>query len=105
MWDALKAFWDGLAPGTQATVIDAVVTVVTATVGVLVVFWQIGRQARNAIQQNRHNEALKLKLQVYEEIASICRSASQAAISLSSYVQNFGINASLTRQFSRDGLS
>jgi hypothetical protein len=39
-----------------------IATVISATIAALVVVFQTGRQARNAIKQNRENEATKLKL-------------------------------------------
>ena len=68
-----------------AAMIGAIATVVAGVIGALVVVWQIGRQARDAIRQTRHNETLKLKLKVYEEIIATCRSASDAVVNLSSY--------------------
>ena len=104
MWIAVNAFWEGLTPEIQAAVIGVVAAVGTGTVGALLVVWQIGRQARHAIQQNRHNEALKLKLQVYEEIVPICRDASHAEINLSSYVRQFQTDVALFRQMTQSGL-
>jgi len=103
MWDAIKVFLDGINPDTQTALIGALATVVTATLGALLVVWQIGRQARNAIRQNQHNEALKLKLHVYEEIVAICRAASHAEVDFSSFVRLFQIDLELCRQMSQIG--
>jgi hypothetical protein len=105
MWKAIEAFWGGLSPDIQAAVIGALATVGTATLGAMAVVWQIGRQARHAIQQNQHNEGLKLKLRVYEEIVAICRDASDAEIELSSYVRAFATDIALFRQMTRGGLA
>jgi hypothetical protein len=68
------------------------------TIGALVVFCQIGRQARNAIKQNRHNEALKLRLEVYKDIIAISREASDAISDLSAFIRKFQSALALARQ-------
>ena len=98
MWDVVRTFWCGLPPQVQAAVIGALTTVSSAIIGLYVVFWQIGRQARNAIGQNRHNETLKLKLKIYEEIVAISRDSSDAEIALSSFVRGFQTDIFLSRQ-------
>ena len=104
-WNSISTFWSGLPTEIQVAAVAALTTVGTATVGAYLVVWQIGKQARNAIQQNRHNEALKLKLEVYKNITEICRDASVAETRLSSYVRQFEIDVALFRQMHSDGLS
>lgn len=108
MWDAIKVAWSGLPKELQGAVIGAGATVVAAmfaaTFGAVAVFWQIGRQARSAIRQNQHNEALKLKLEVYKEIVPICRDAISADVGLSSYIQQFKIEVALFGQMTQAGL-
>jgi hypothetical protein len=98
VWTAVKPFWGGLTPEMQAALIGAIATVSTATLGAMAVIWQIGRQAHHAIQQNRHNEALKLKLQVYEQIVATCRAAEHAVTELWADVHGFQFDVSLYRQ-------
>jgi hypothetical protein len=73
-------------------------TIVSVTGGALVVVYQIGRQAQNAIKQNRENEAIKLKLEVYKDIIGISREASDAIGDLSSFVREFHSTLSLAQQ-------
>ena len=86
-----------LTPQIQAALIGAVATVVIATLGVLVVVWQIGKQARLTIKATQHTEALKLKLKVYEAINDACRDASSAASEEFSYIQSFQMDVRLHR--------
>lgn len=104
MWLTIQTFWSGLSPPMQAALIGAIATVVTATLGASLVVWQIGRQANNAITQNRHNEVLKLKLKIYEEIVDTCRDASNAETDISSYVRLFQANIAVCRNLSVGGL-
>lgn len=98
MLQAVAEAWEGLAPEIQSAAIAAVVTVVTATLGALLVVWQIGTQAGNAIRQNQHNEALKLKLDVYKELVSKSRAAAHSEVDLSSYVRGFSTSLDIVRQ-------
>jgi hypothetical protein len=83
-------FWPALAP--------AIATVLAATIGASAVVYQMGRQARNAIKLNRHNEALKLKLEVYKDIVGISRKASDAISDLSAFIRKFQSTLSLAQQ-------
>jgi hypothetical protein len=94
---ALSEFWHALA-AEKNTVIASLATIFAAIIGALVVIYQIGRQARNAIEQNRSNEALKLKLEVYKDIIRISREASNAITDLSSFIRQFHVTLSLARQ-------
>ena len=66
----------------------------------MVVIWQISRQARNALNQNSYNEALKLKLEVYKEILRACQQAGDAGSEMSSFVRvlNLAIERNLLEQ-------
>ena len=68
----MLASWDSLNPQIQSAMIIGGVTFLAAFVGFVAVIVQIGRQARAAIRQNRDNEAMKLKLRVYEQIRQAC---------------------------------
>src|SRR6266404_8573412 len=99
---AVLAFWHALSSSEKTTIIAAsvgsITTILTATIGALVVLWQIGRQARNAINQSRHDEALKLKLEVYKDIIGVSRAASDAIEDLSSFVRRFHSTLLLAQQ-------
>lgn len=66
-------------PQLTAAWIGAGATLVAAVVAALIVMVQLGRQSRDAINQTRHNERLKLKLAIYQEILSICEKQGDAA--------------------------
>lgn len=85
----LCGLWPSLMPPVQASVIGAVVTVVTAAVGAALLFWQIGQQAQNAIKANRETEAAKLKKEVYEEIVKGCRAQRNADGELTTFIHSF----------------
>jgi hypothetical protein len=101
-WDQFLACWHALPPEAKSTIIASgvggVATILAATIGALVVLGQIGRQARNAIKQNKHNEALKLRLEVYKDIVGISRKASDAISDLSAFIRKFQSTLSLARQ-------
>jgi hypothetical protein len=90
MWDQFLVFWHALTP--------PVATVLAATIGASAVVYQMGWQARNAIKLNRHNEALKLKLEVYKDIVGISRKASDAISDLSAFIRKFQSTLSLAQQ-------
>ena len=99
MWDRFLAIALTTADRFLAFALTpAGATILAATIGAYVVIFQIGRQARNAINQNRYNEALKLKLEVYKDIVGISRKASEAINDLSDFVRKFQTYLSLARQ-------
>jgi hypothetical protein len=87
----------------KAAIVGALATVAAATLGAIAVVLQIGKQARAAIDQNRHNESMKLKLQVYQEIVAICRNASDAEVALSSYIRSFSLDIAVSKQMRQIG--
>ena len=95
-------FWYTMSPEARSTIIAAGVgglaTVIAATIGALVVLGQIGRQARDAIKQNQHNEALKLKLAVYQDIVNLSHKASDAISDLSAFILEFWLALLLARR-------
>lgn len=93
-----------LRPDILASLIGALATIAAGTLGVLVVVWQIGEQARIAISQNRDNEAVKLKLRVYEEVAEICKRASDAEIMLASFIRGFANNVRMIQTWQAQGV-
>jgi hypothetical protein len=84
-----------LDPSIRAAVITAVTTVVTAVAGFAAVVFQIGRQSQHAIRQNRLNETLKLKVQIYERTLAISRTAQEAVSALAGYLRNFQLGIDL----------
>lgn len=80
--ESVTAFWGSLEPALQSTIITNVTTVAVAVVGLLVVIWRIGHEATQAINQNKLNEAQKLKLRVYEEVVTKCEKSSDSIVGL-----------------------
>lgn len=103
MKDFFQSVWSGMTPGIQSAVIGATATIVTATLGALLVVWQIARQAKNARRQTRETEALKLKLKLYEEIASYAGAASNAEGALKVFVLSAIGELKLFHDAQRDG--
>lgn len=98
MFDGIITWWAALNTGVQAALIGAGATIASATIGVLVVARQIRTQAANAIRQNKHNEALQLKMKVYEEIIRVCAGCQNAEASLSSFVRGFSSAVEICRK-------
>jgi hypothetical protein len=103
--DDLWKFWHSLDAETSAAIIGAAATLLAATIGALLVIWQIGRQANHAIQQNQHNEAVKLKLQIYEEANHLLGTVTERWVDLSSYVRQFGSDLWLYEEARKQGVS
>jgi hypothetical protein len=84
-------WWHDLGPQIQQAIIGGVIggffTVLTATIGVLVVAYQLRRQARNAIAANAHSEAMKLKKDIYQTILATCEEADAARMEAATYVR------------------
>jgi hypothetical protein len=97
--------WLGVSTEIQAAVLGAVATVVTATIGALIVICQIGQQARHAINQNRDNEALKLKSEVYREVVAASDQASDAETDLSTFVRLFQSSLEMARLATNAGMA
>jgi hypothetical protein len=89
----------------QAAIISAGVTVITAGVSVAAVVWQIGRQARQALEQNLHNERLKIKLSVYDRVLTVCRRAAEAQIKLGNYVLLFPVSIQGYQRLRAEGIN
>jgi hypothetical protein len=93
----------GLDPAIWAAVIGGIVAILAAGVSAYVVVWQIGKQARAAIEQNRDNERLTLKVKIYEEIVRVCTQASDAHIEFASYVRLFRSGAQIAKSLRENG--
>ena len=61
--------------------------IIAAVIGFAGIIWQIGRQARHAVEQHRRNESIKLKLQIYQEIWVAISAASDAVSTLKADLQ------------------
>jgi hypothetical protein len=72
--------------------------ILSVSIGFLVVMYQIGTQARNALKQSRENEAVKLKLEVYKDIIAISRDASTAVGDFASLIDRFHSSLLFARQ-------
>lgn len=70
-----------------ATLISAGATILGGLIGVAALFGQIGRQAKHAVQQNKANEAAKLKLDIYRSILQTVEQAGLDNVELSSYLR------------------
>lgn len=101
----MLASWDSLNPQIQSAMIIGGVTFLAAFVGFVAVIVQIGRQARAAIRQNRDNEAMKLKLRVYEQIRQTCEAVMNASGDLSNYLRTYSIQVAAARPMHRAGLA
>ncbi|MEI9965570.1 MAG: hypothetical protein WDM92_13780 [Caulobacteraceae bacterium] len=88
----------------EGAVIGAGATLLAALVGFGAIFMQIGRQARDAIKQNRDNEVIKLKLRIYEQILTICETASNREIAFVGYVRDFISELDIAKMRSDQGL-
>lgn len=95
MPDFIVSFWNSLSPEMKTTAIVQAVSVATAIMGVMLVVWQIGRQARNARQQTRHTEALKLKMQVYQEVSKLCADATDGEVEFAAFLWRFHMDVNL----------
>lgn len=103
MLDALASALESPSQEILAAIIGAFVTVAVATIGAMLVIWQIGKEARWAIDQNVKAAALKMKLHAGEEIIRLCREAQEAEISLVSFVRGFRSGLDLYTVFKKDG--
>lgn len=91
------AWWGWVDPPVRAALVGAFATVTAATLAARMVIRQIGAQARNAINQNKHAETLKLKLDIYKQILVTCKKASAASLSLATFIRGFESDISLRR--------
>lgn len=94
---ALDALWAIDRPQVQGAIIGGMFTLIAALGGLLIVFWQLRKQAENAARANRHLEALKLRKEIYEEFATKCRKASEVSRIFFTYVAKFDGDAKLAR--------
>lgn len=96
-------WWNSLEPAVKAAIISAGVACVTTVLGFFAVAFQIGRQGHNAVRQSKLNEALKLKVQIYEQTLEVSRHAQAAVSSLTSYLRNFEMSMQFSRLAAANG--
>ncbi|MEK7265022.1 MAG: hypothetical protein AAB227_02885 [Pseudomonadota bacterium] len=94
------SIWTTLDPELQSTLITQFVTIVLAVTGGFWILWRIRKDAEHARTMSRETEALKLKLRVYEDIASRCEAALHMHIEFAGYIQ--GIITQLSAYCSSD---
>jgi hypothetical protein len=93
----------GVDPAIWAAIIAGAAAFIAAGLSAGVVVWQIGKQAAAAIEQNRDNERLKLKVKIYEEIVSACAEATDAHIAFTTYVRLFLSGVEIARSLKLQG--
>lgn len=96
-------WWTSIDPTIRPAVISSLATVLTAVVGLGVVFFQIGRQARNAIKQNKLNEAIKLKISIYDQTVATSEKAQAAVIEFTSFLRQFSLHLNFIRVAKENG--
>ena len=77
-----------MKPKIVAAVVQAGATFATGVLAALAVIHQIRRQARHGIQQDRESERLKLKVEIYKQIVSVCADQENASLELSSKIRS-----------------
>lgn len=90
-----REFWiwlSSLEAPVKAAMITATATVTGAILAATVVFLQIGRQAGKARENDRSGEELKLKIEIYRSILSVCREALDAKLDVSNFIRMFPIS-------------
>jgi len=75
--------------GLRTALIGAAATLLSASLGFGGIIWQIGRQGRDAIRQQRESERLKLNLKIYESAIALIQDGILAEVSLASVLQGF----------------
>jgi hypothetical protein len=84
-------------PALKPAIVTAGATALAAVIAALMIMYQIARQGRNAIEQNKRNEAMKLRLKIYEEFSAPAEAMMRAEGAFSSYVRNFVTELELRR--------
>jgi hypothetical protein len=89
VWNLVVESWNTLPDAAKGSVFTACATILSAGIAATVVLLQIGRQARNALRQNAHNEKMKLKLKIYEEVLEVHKAAVDAQVAYENYIRLF----------------
>ena len=103
----LKDLLDAVSsePAVRAALVTASATCLSSVVGFTAVVWQIGRQGKNAIRANKQSEALKRKIEIYEQTLETSKKAQDAASAVMSYLRRFEVNVSFARAVPLSGLN
>jgi hypothetical protein len=108
MLEEIVCWWQCGTSGNQDTLIIAISTIIAAvlaaTIGAIAVVWQIGKQAKLAISQNKHNEEIKLKLEIFQKFEELYSSWLWEKSKLTSFTYRFEGDLSLTRKAIDEGL-
>lgn len=78
-----------MSPEIAAALIQAGATVLAAGTAAVFVVWQIGKQSKASIDQNRDNRRVDLKVSLYRESIEHCRDQAAAFAALSSKIATF----------------
>lgn len=87
----------------QAALVGAGATFGAAVIGFGAIVWQLGRQARSAIAQQRDNEATRLKLELYKDIIQIAERVSNSALGLVAYARSLVLAIENAKSFASHG--
>lgn len=93
-----------LPPEFQASALGATATIIAAAIGFGAIVHQIGRQARVAITQQRDNEAMKLKVDLYRQITETCERATDAELQLTGPIRDFLLHLAIASDSKAAGL-
>ncbi|KQT50190.1 hypothetical protein ASG43_21790 [Aureimonas sp. Leaf454] len=73
----------------QAAIIGAGATFLAAAIGFTAVVWQIGRQTKATLKQNKALESLRISARVYDEISSATWDTVRASAQVVGYTERF----------------
>lgn len=96
--ESLGALWGGLAAPTRDSIVATAITILIATAAALLVTWQVGRQARRALDGRRQIESMRLKKDVYKDIQGSIGACLDARLKLKAFVHEFLLNVDIYRK-------
>lgn len=93
VWGSAKfwTWWFAQSNDVKGALYGAAATLVVGVIGFIAVVVQIGRQARHAVEQNKLNEAAKLKLEIYRAILETCDAANEASLELNACLRTIAL--------------
>lgn len=83
------AQWPAIEGLIKPAIVSGAFTIAAAIGGVLVVFWQLRKQAENTVKANALSEALKLKKAIYDDILKGCKAARTSAGDVQRFAESF----------------
>jgi hypothetical protein len=95
----IAEYLSSVSPEVKAAWIGTLSTIALGSIAI----WQIGRQAAYATKQTRHNEALKLKLQIYEKALDTLKCSTDAELNYSSFLSKLQMQLDHSRIYSHHG--